>query len=290
MASDTNNALMVRAQRAEITEYHIYRRLARIASDAGNRKILEDIAGDERRHYERLKEETGQKVQPSRWRIFFYYWLARILGLTFTLRLMESGEDMAQKNYRAMAADMAFLGEIEREECEHEHALIGMISEEKLQYASSVVLGLNDALVELTGAIAGFTLALQNTRLVAMTSLVTGIAAALSMAASEYLSTKTEEDSSKHPVKASVYTGIAYVLATACMVAPFFILSNHFACLSWTMINALVIILLFTFYISVAKGYSFRRRFLEMALISLGVAAISFFIGLAVRHFLGVEV
>lgn len=62
----------------------------------------------------------------------------------------------------------------------------------RLSYMSSVVLGLNDALVEFTGALAGFTLALNEPRLVALTGSITGVAAALSMAASEYLSTKSD--------------------------------------------------------------------------------------------------
>ena len=40
-----------------------------------------------------------------------------------------------------------------------------MLDEERLRYIGSVVLGLNDALIELTGALAGLTLALQNTQL-----------------------------------------------------------------------------------------------------------------------------
>ena len=48
----------------------------------------------------------------------------------------------------------------------------------------SVVLGLNDELVEFTGALAGFTLALSDHRLIALTGSITGIAAALSMASS----------------------------------------------------------------------------------------------------------
>jgi VIT1/CCC1 family predicted Fe2+/Mn2+ transporter len=154
---------------------------------------------------------------------------------------------------------------------------------------SSIVLGLNDALVELTGALAGLTLAFQNTRLVALTGLITGIAAALSMGGSEYLATKAEEGA-KEPLKASLYTGVAYVIAVAILIMPFMTLSNIFAALGWTLANAILIILVFTYYTSVAKGYSFRRRFGEMAAISLGVAVISFFIGLAVRRFFGIAV
>jgi len=51
-----------------------------------------------------------------------------------------------------------------------------------------------------------------------------------------------------------------------------------------------IIILVFNFYISVAKDLPFKQRFFEMAGISLGVAVISFIIGHFVRLFLGVDV
>jgi VIT1/CCC1 family predicted Fe2+/Mn2+ transporter len=57
-----------------------------------------------------------------------------------------------------------------------------MIEEERLEYVGAMILGLNDALVELSGSLAGFTLALQDSKLVAMVGMITGIAAALSMA------------------------------------------------------------------------------------------------------------
>jgi len=105
---------------------------------------------------------------------------------------------------------------------------IDMIDEERLRYVGSMVLGLNDALVELTGALAGLTLALQNTRLVAMTGLITGVAGSLSMAASEYLSTKSE-GGVKEPFRASVYTGFAYVLTVIFLILPYLLLIDLYS-------------------------------------------------------------
>jgi len=105
---------------------------------------------------------------------------------------MERGEVGAQKEYAGLPAEIDQAQAIAQEESAHENALLGMLDEERLRYIGSVVLGLNDALIKLTGALAGLTLALQNTQLIALTGSITGIAAALSMAASEYLSTKTE--------------------------------------------------------------------------------------------------
>src|SRR3989338_8314357 len=207
---DTKKKLLT-AQRNEITEHFIYDRLANSMKEGNNKKVLKQISEDELRHYGVWKEFTKEDVEPSKWKIFKYYWISKIFGLTFGIKLMEKGEGGAQVNYSNLSKFIAVAKKIEKEENEHEKKLIDMIDEEKLKYVGSVVLGLNDALVELTGALAGFTLALQRTSLRAVTGLITGIAASLSMAASEYLSTKSEE-TGKNPIKASVYTGIAYVL------------------------------------------------------------------------------
>ena len=49
-------------------------------------------------------------------------------------------------------------------------------------------------------------------------------------------------------------------------------------------------IFFFSFYYAVVKDISFRSRFLEMVTISMGVAVLSFVIGLAVRFLLGINV
>lgn len=176
-----------------------------------------------------------------------------------------------------------------RDEEVHEQKLIGLINEEKLEYMGSVVLGLNDALVEFTGALAGFTLALSNAPLIALTGSITGIAAALSMASSEYLSTKSEEGDSKHPVKAAVYTGIAYIITVVALVAPFIFIENVLIALGLMLVMALTIIALFNYYYAVARGESFKKRFLEMAILSFTVAGISFLIGYALKTLTGID-
>jgi VIT1/CCC1 family predicted Fe2+/Mn2+ transporter len=150
-------------------------------------------------------------------------------------------------------------------------------------------LGLNDALVELTATLAGFTLALQNTRLIGIVGLITGIAAAMSMAASEYLATKGEH-TKKDPIKASVYTGVSYIVTVALLVLPYFLFKNVFLSLGLAISFSLLIILIFTFYVSVAKALDFKKRFTEMAVLSLSIAGITFFIGMAIKRIFGVNI
>jgi len=276
-------------QRNEITEYHIYSRLARIIRSPENRRVMLKIAADEQKHYERWKRLTGQEIGPNWAHVAWYVLISRVFGFTFGVKLMERGEKSAQDNYGQLAAYIPQASEIAREENQHEKSLIALLDEERLRYIGSIVLGLNDALVELTGALAGLTLALQNTSLIALTGLITGIAAALSMAASEYLSTKSE-DTEKRPVKASVYTGVAYVATVTILILPYLILRNYYACLALTLAAAVAIIGLFNYYISVARDEPFRPRFIEMAGLSLGIAALSFGIGFVMRMFFAIDV
>jgi VIT1/CCC1 family predicted Fe2+/Mn2+ transporter len=279
---------VLKGQQGEITEYHIYRRLASVAPDEKNRALLESIADDEKKHYDYWKRFTGEDVRPLRAKIFFYYFLARVLGLSFSLKLMERGEDAAQVSYGELKTLDREVEKVIEDEERHEEEVLDLIDEEKLKYAGSIVLGLNDALVELLGALSGFTLALQNTRLIAVVGLITGIAASMSMAGSEYLSSKEEGD--KDPKKASIYTGLAYVLTVMILIFPFFVLKNPFACLGVSVSFAAIIIFMFTFYVSVAKTLSFKNKFREMICISLGVAFLSFLVGMAVRKYFNIDV
>lgn len=288
----TDPALLNRilaAQRAEITEHRIYSRLAATARNPNNRDVLLDIATEELAHYHIWKGYTGKDVSPDRFRIWYYCIMARVLGITFTLKLMENVEKAAQNaDPQALAAIPEYAGIIANEE-HHEKELIALIDEERLKYVGSVVLGLNDALVEFTGTLAGLTFAIQNTQIIAVAGLIMGIAASLSMAASEYLSRRSEGGPAD-PAKAAIYTGFAYVVTVALLILPFLLLQNPYIALVLTLTGAVGVILLFTFYISVAKDLPFLRRFGEMVAISLGIAAISFVLGLVIRVFLQIDV
>ncbi|HNW29610.1 MAG TPA: VIT1/CCC1 transporter family protein [Spirochaetota bacterium] len=279
---------IARLQENEITEHHIYTRLAGVIKDEKNSAVLKRIGEDELRHYSFWRGLTGLDVKPNRWRAFRFYWIARIFGLTFGIKLMERGEGNAQAVYRQLADEYPEAGRIADDEEEHENALIALIEEKHLAYMGSVVLGLNDALVELTGALAGLSFALQNTRLIAMTGLITGIAASMSMAASEYLSTKSE--GGENPLTSSLYTGAAYVATVTILILPYLLIDNYLVCLGVMLANAVLIIFAFNFYISIAKELDFKKRFLEMCAISLGVAALSFGIGVLVKVLIGIDV
>lgn len=276
-------------QKNEITEYYIYSRLARNTKNTKNAETLQKIGDDEMRHYMFWKSYTKVDVKPNKWKIFKFYWIAKLLGLTFGIKLMEKGEGAAQVAYEEACDYIPDAKQIVDDEDAHEKELIGMIEEKKLDYVGSIVLGLNDALVELTGTLAGLTFALQNTKLIAVAGLITGIAASFSMAASEYLSTKSEGNGA-NALASSIYTGIAYIFTVVILILPYLFFSNYFVCLGLTMTFAVLVILFFNYYIAVAKDLDFKKRFWEMFLISMGVAAFTFGIGYLIRMFIGIDI
>jgi len=277
-------------QKNEITEYVTYKAIAAHIKDGKNKRILERIADEEKKHYDIWERYTGKKIKPQ---IFMVWWrilLTIFLGYTFTIKLMENNESGAQKSYASLIEEVPEVNKIIAEEEEHEHALIAMLEEERLQYIGSMVLGLNDALVELTGTLAGLSLALRNTRIIALSGLITGISATLSMASSEFLSAKSEGQ--KDALKSSVYTGIAYLVTVALLIMPYMLFppEKYMHALFSMLIVVVLIIAAFNYYIAVAKNLSFKQRFVEMACISLTVAVLSFLVGLVVKNVLGVDI
>ncbi len=288
LSADQQKAIEI-FQKDEINGHYTYLKLSKTIKDQHNADVLRKIANDEKIHYDLLKRYSGKDIAPNKLKIWWFFLLARIFGITFGVKLLERREEKAQSEYSKYVESIPdFQAIIEHEE-EHEKQLIDLINEERLKYVGSIVLGLNDALVELTGSLAGFSLAMQNSKIIAMAGLITGIAASFSMAASDYLSQKADGES-KDALKSSVYTGVAYIVTVALLILPYLFIENYLVCLAITLSIAILIILGFNYYIAIAKDLNFKRRFAEMALISLGVATLSFFIGFAVKNMFGIEI
>lgn len=283
------NSSLLGLQRDECTLCEVYRRLAASERNAGRREVLERLTADEARHCDVLRSRTGCEVAPDRRRVFSYLWKSRILGPTFVVRQLERCERGAERLYLSCSAEGEFRL-IASEERQHGEALTALAARTPLSYISSVVLGLNDALVEFTGALAGFTLALDDGRIVALTGSITGIAAALSMAASEYLSTKSSRNPEKRPLRAAICTGIAYLITVALLVLPYILFARAVVALGVMLLAALGIIALFNWYYAVVRRERFRRRFVEMAVLSFTIAGISFLIGYLLKAVTGINI
>lgn len=288
--SEKTLAIITGLQQNEVTERHIYLNLAKRVKKESDKATLQRIAGEEAKHAEIWRRYTKKQLKPEWLKVWFYTIISFVLGYTFAIKIMEKGEKVAQSNYADLVEEVPEAEMILKEEAEHEEALISMLDEDRLQYVGSMVLGLNDALVELTGTLAGLSFALQNNRIVALSGLITGISATLSMASSEYLSARSEGN--KDAVKSALYTGIMYIFAVVCLVLPYLLYpaGQFLGALLTMLLVVIAIIFAFTYYISVAKDLPFKKRFLEMAGISLSVAVLSFLVGFLVKHLLGIDV
>ena len=288
--SQASFEIIKRMQQSELTESVIYEEIAKFAKGDENKQTLRRLAKEEKAHYEIWKKYTGLEMKPEKWKIFKYKMIARIFGFTFAVKLMERGEEQSQDEYVKLATEVEESILIRQQEEEHENALLGMLDEERLQYVGSMVLGLNDALVELIGSLAGFTFAMQNTRLIALSGLIIGISATFSMASSEFLAARSE--GRDDALKSCTYTGVAYLITVILLIAPYLIFGNsqYIFALICMMLIVVLIIAGFTYYTSIAQDQPFTSRFLEMAIISIGVAVISFFVGVLAKKFLGVDI
>lgn len=249
-----------------------------------DKTIIEKIKEIKLKHYNFWQQKTNKIAKPNKLKLFLYKLLNFILGYTFTLKCLNKKFIIPQtlKNLYP-----------EVNEFENDNKLINnlleQLQEERLNYVGSMVLGLNDALVELTGAIAGLTLALTNTKVISISALITGISASLSMASSEFLSSKTESNS--NALKSALYTGITYIITVIVLILPYLIIPcNRFISLGIMLFVVIVIIFAFNYYVAVAKSQPFKKRFIQMTIISLTVTIISFLIGLLVKTMFSIDV
>lgn len=279
----------LKQQQNEINDFAVYSEVAKI-SDTKNREILLKIANDEKSHYDFWKQITKKDLKPKRWLVLFYLFLAKFFGISFSLKLLEKKEEKAQDFYKSLINLYPEAKKIYEDEILHEKELLGMLKDLKLLYAGAVVLGMNDALVELTGTLTGIALAFDNSKYVGIVGVIMGIAASFSMAASAYLEARENLKEEMNPKKYSLYTGVSYILTAVIVVFPFFIFSKAKIALIFMFFFAALSITVYNFYISVAKDEDFYQRVKEMLFITFGVSLVSFFIGYIVNRYFGIEI
>ncbi|NIZ40075.1 VIT1/CCC1 transporter family protein [Entomospira entomophila] len=279
-------------QKRELFEAHVYSKLAKMHKDDKNKEILLQVAEFDFKHQATLETFTKKKASVSQVKVWLFGVLATLLGYTFVAKMMEKKLSFPLDNFMRtllVQYDDHFVQWF-HEEKEHEYLLLQTLDEERLRYVSSMVLGLNDALIEITATLAGFSLSMTNNHMIGVSGLILGISATLSMASSEYLSNRSENN--PEALKASILCGITYLIVSLSLVAPFFLFPTEHkseAILSMLLI-ALLIIIVFNLYLSVTKEIAFKKRFIEMFLITSIITAISFSVGFLADRYLNTTI
>ena len=213
--------------------------------------------------------------------------LRKTFGLTFVVKYIEHQEKQLINKYKEIlpkVKDKELQKKIKESiehEIEHEEELISQIKEERIEFISSIILGINDGLIELTGALVGFSLALQNHAIIALTGIITGIATALSMSSSAYMQAQYEPE--KNAKKAAAYTGIAYIVVVICLILPFILFTTLTSSIIALLSSVMVIITAISYYTSIIFDRPFKKQISQMIIFSLGTAAITFAIGWGLR-------
>jgi len=279
---------LLKYQKNEITEHLVYLNLAKQAK-GNNAVILKKIADDELRHYHQFREYTGQDVRPDKVKVFFYSFVTVMLGLTFTLKMMENGEEAAEESYETVEDTYPQIQKIILDEVNHEHLLLAEVDDEHLNYLGSIALALNNSAQEFTGIAVGLTFALQNAKATGSTTLVSGLAATLAMMASEYLSQKTEkhDDAKGNPMKAALYAGGVYLGMVLMIVTPYFIFHSHIHAMLVTVAAVFMVMVIFSFFMSVVKDLKFGKVLAEGLAITVMVVIASYVIGILASKYLG---
>ena len=288
--SEQSKNLMLAFQKDEITSSYIYAYFATKVKNKKDAQTLNKISLDEAAHANIWQQYTKTEVKPNMFKVWFYRILIYLLGYTFVIKLLEAHEYEGEAALKQLEKEIPEVKKIIKDEQKHEAKLINMLDEERLNYVGAMVLGLNDALVELTGTIAGMTFVLANTTLIAMAGIITGVSATLSMAASNYLAERA--DGNPNALKASFYTGIAYLVTVIFLVLPYLLFPKYMYVAALVCMIAIVVFLVFIFnyYIGVVKSEPFLPKFIEMSGISLSVALIAFLIGWGAKALFNLDI
>ena len=274
----------------EYADHQLYKDLASLEKDSGNKEALTKLAAQEYEHYLFWKKFLPD-YQPVLNPLFMFGFrlMRRICGLTFTVKFLERHERETIEEYKRVAAelsgeDRARLEKIIGDEDEHEKFFIGQIQETVIKYIGFIALGLADAIVEITGVHAGFLGVTNSTLFAGVSGLIVGISAAISMGSAAYLQAKQDPSPKgayghRSAWTSAVITGISYILSVVLLAVPYFLTKNMSVAFALSIVVGMTLIALLTFYSAVVFDRRFWREFLETVGLMLGTAAITFVLG-----------
>ena len=279
----------------EYTDSVLYSRLAATVEESSPfASVLKELSATEHGHYEFWKKYSPEEPpRVARAKLYWILFLRRLFGLTFAARYLDRHESSVVSAYRGLnslipAEDRPAFDAMVADEEQHEKAFAQKIESTAIQYISFVVLGLADALVEITGIHAG-SLGIYNvTEYAGVAGLVAGAAASLAMASAAFAQAKQGFKGSAR--LSATYTGISYFITAIILATPYFLTPNMVYALAASLVLAVIIVTLITYYSTVISGKPFLRDFLEIVGIMFGVTIVLYFFGSFVGVSTGIRI
>lgn len=272
--------------RNELTEHIVYGKLSRMERNPENKALLERLSKQEYSHYEFWKSlAPDADIKPYTSPRYITPVLRAVLGVTFITKLMESHETDAVARYQKMLAvipaehKQRFLQIIEDEKS-HERAFIAEIKEKRISYIGFIVLGLADAIVEITGVHSGFLGVTGSTLIAGISGIIVGFAAAISMGSASYLQAK--QDPEKSAIASGLATGVSYLCSVILLALPYFLIRTMLTAFTISTSVGILLVAGFTFYGAVVFDREFWHEFSEAVFLMLGTALATFILGTVV--------
>jgi VIT1/CCC1 family predicted Fe2+/Mn2+ transporter len=274
--------------RNELTEHLVYQKLASREKNPNNKAVLEKLSLQEKEHYEFWQSLVpNTTIAPRSLPVASANFLRVFFGVTFVTKLLEGDEKKFIKDYEA-AADVIpqdkkqrYL-EIIEEEKSHEAMLIGQLKEKRVSYISFIVLGLADAIVEITGVHAGFLGVTGSTLIAGISGVIVGFSAAISMGSASYLQAKQEPD--KSAIISGLATGLAYFFSVILLALPYFLIRTMIVAFTLSTSVGIILIAGFTFYGAVVFDRKFWREFAEATGLMLTTALLTYILGTVIGN------
>ena len=273
----------------EWSDYTLYERLAGTVKPGSQfADVLRTLSATEHKHAEFWRKYVPD-AQPklATLKLYWILFLRRFLGLTFAARYLDRHEEDVVKKYERLAplippSDRPAFDEMVADEREHEKAFSMKIESSAVRYISFVVLGLADALVEISGIHAGSLGFYDRTEIAGLAGVIAGGAASLAMASAAFAQAKQGNFQGSARLSA-MYTGVSYFVTAIILATPYFLTSNMILALSTSLSLAVFILLVTTWYSVVVQEKRFLRDFVEILLILFGTTIVLYAFGYIVH-------
>jgi VIT1/CCC1 family predicted Fe2+/Mn2+ transporter len=300
----------------ELLDHETYLRLKKSEKSSEIRSLLQRLADKEEEHiriWSMLLGKASSSVKKPAFigvRVFLLRLLRKTLGIGFVTRLLERDEESGLERYKAglksgvmSERDKKYLRRVIGDEAEHETSFAGKVEQYsgELGYTQSIILGLNDGLVEIVAMVAGLATVATSSFIVVIIGLIAGISGTLSMAGGVYLSSKSEglvEDAMDKekktvrvsPSKEGYYTGIYYFVGALIAILPFIFGVGGAVGILLSIVLVSIALVIASTIIAVISGTSIRKRSLEMLAVSLGAAFVTILFGTFAKIHFGVSI
>ena len=272
----------------EWSDFTLYNRLSKtVSKDSPYAEVLEELSTTEHRHYEFWKKYVpGEEPKLAKLKLYWVLFLRRFLGLTFATRYLDRHESNVVKEYQGLErlipeADKSPYEAMVEDEREHEKAFAQKVESSAVRYISFVVLGLADALVEISGIHAGSLGFYDRTEIAGLAGVIAGGAASLAMASAAFAQAKQGFKGSAR--LSAVYTGVSYFITAIFLATPYFLTSDMVVALGSSLAVAVVILAITTWYSIVIQQKPFMRDFVEILAILFAATIVLYVFGSVVR-------